>query len=338
MSNTQTLSPSTAAPAGVVTLDDKSLKLQRRVVLLLTVGPFLGFIAAGWWLWGRGFSPLDTVLFGALYCVSGLGVTVGFHRLFTHRSFETKPWLKAVLAIAGSLALEGSIISWVADHRRHHAYADKEGDPHSPHLDDGPGVMGVLKGLIHAHVGWLFDRDRTQIERWTPDLQKDPVIRVISRLFPLWAALSLLTPAILGLAITRSWWGALGGFVWGGLARVFLLHHVTWSVNSVCHFFGKRPFETTDYSTNNWPLALISFGESWHNNHHAFPTSAVHGIGRAQFDISAGFITMLEKTGLARHVKRVTDEQVAKLRSRSTSAFSGAQLTGGGVFYDNRNG
>jgi stearoyl-CoA desaturase (delta-9 desaturase) len=175
-------------------------------------------------------------------------------------------------------------------------------------------VAGVLKGLWHAHMGWLFDRTRTVQERWAPDLLKDRLVVRMSKLFPVWAVLSFVAPALLGFAITQSWQGALTAFLWGSLVRIFLLHHVTWSVNSVCHFYGKRPFETGDYSTNNWALSFISFGESWHNNHHAFPSSAIHGIGKGQFDISARFIGALEKLGLARRVKRVTPAQlIAKL-------------------------
>jgi stearoyl-CoA desaturase (delta-9 desaturase) len=238
-------------------------------------------------------------------------VTVGYHRLLTHRSFRAPRPVRAVFAVAGSLAIEGSVISWVAAHRRHHAFADVEGDPHSPHLGEEEGVVGMLKGLWHAHVGWLFDEEKTSIERWAPDLLKDPVMTRIDRLFPALAAVSLVLPAVAGFAFTGTLWGAVTAFLWGGLARVFLLHHMTWSVNSICHYFGKRPFETTDLSTNNWPLALLSFGESWHNNHHAFPTSAIHGLGRWQIDPSGFVIRALERVGLARDVKRVTREQVA---------------------------
>jgi stearoyl-CoA desaturase (delta-9 desaturase) len=210
------------------------------------------------------------------------------------------------------MAVEGSIITWVADHRRHHAFADKDGDPHSPHLDVGDGLRGVLKGLWHAHIGWLFVKELSAAERWAPDLLKDRAIRRIDRLFPLWAALSFTLPAVIGLVVTRSLWGAMTAFLWGGAARIFLLHHVTWSVNSICHFYGRRPFDTADESTNNWLLSIVSFGESWHNNHHAFPSSAVHGIGRRQVDISAGMISFLDKLGWARHVKRVSPEWIAR--------------------------
>jgi stearoyl-CoA desaturase (delta-9 desaturase) len=280
------------------------------LVLVVTILPFLGFLAALWTLWGTALTPLDMTIFVIGYTFVGLGVTVGFHRLFTHGSFKTKPWLRATFAIAGSMAIEGPVIKWVADHRRHHAFADQPGDPHSPHLDEGPGLKGVAKGLWHAHVGWFFDREQTNIKRWAPDLVKDPILRKVDSLFPLWAAMSLFLPAVAGYAFTGTLAGAIGGLLWGGLARIFLLHHVTWSVNSICHFYGKRPFETTDHSTNNWLLSIISFGESWHNNHHAFPRSAVHGLERKQIDISGGFIRILAKLSLAWDIKGVAEKQL----------------------------
>jgi stearoyl-CoA desaturase (Delta-9 desaturase) len=302
-----------AAPRipGVVVLGPSQARLQRVALLVLTIGPFAGFVAAVAILWGRGIGVVDLALLVVFYVLSGLGVTVGYHRLLTHRSFRAPRPVRALFAVAGSLAIEGSVISWVAAHRRHHAFADVEGDPHSPHLGEEEGVVGVLKGLWHAHVGWLFDEEKTSVERWAPDLLKDPVMTRIDRLFPALAAVSLALPAVAGFAFTGTLWGAVTAFLWGGLARVFLLHHMTWSVNSICHYFGKRPFETTDLSTNNWPLALLSFGESWHNNHHAFPTSAIHGLGRWQIDPSGFVIRALERMGLARDVKRVTREQAA---------------------------
>jgi stearoyl-CoA desaturase (delta-9 desaturase) len=306
--------PASAPPAALGVPDSGSERLQRKMVLVATVVPFLGFLAAVVSLWGRGLSLLDGLLLVGGYVVTGLGVTVGYHRLFTHRSFEAARPVRVVLAIAGSMAVEGSIITWVADHRRHHAFADKDGDPHSPHVDVGNGLSGVLKGLWHAHIGWLFVKELSAAERWAPDLLKDRAIRRVDRLFPLWAALSFTLPAVVGLVVTQSVWGAVTAFLWGGAARIFLLHHVTWSVNSICHFYGRRPFDTTDESTNNWLLSIVSFGESWHNNHHAFPSSAVHGIGRGQIDISAATIAFLDKLGWARHVKRVSPEWIARKR------------------------
>ena len=304
--------PSERVPAapGVRVMDERGVRIQRRAVLILTLLPFAGLVAAVVTLWGTGLSALDATLFFTFYCISGIGVTVGYHRLLTHQSFETKPWLRNGFAIAGSLAVQGSVIAWVADHRRHHAFSDQPGDPHSPHLDEGPGLKGVMKGLWHAHMGWLFKDEETDPRRWAPDMLKDPGLVRVNKLFPLWVVISLTLPALIGFVVTQSFMGALTAYLWGSLARIFLLHHVTWSVNSICHFYGKRPYKTTDFSTNNWLLSLISFGESWHNNHHAFPSSAVHGIEKAQVDPSAGVIRVLRALRLARNVKEVPAKQL----------------------------
>ena len=308
------------APAipGIAPLTPRQLRLQRTAILILTLAPFAGMIGAIALLWGRAVSGIDLAIFGLMYVVSGLGITVGYHRLLTHKSFDTPNKVRVAFAVCGSMAVEGSVISWVADHRRHHAFADKEGDPHSPHLEEREGLIGTIKGLWHAHIGWLTDEVRTEREKWAPDMLKDPSMRKVDRLFPHIAAFSLVLPAVIGFAVTQSWQGAVSAFLWGGLARVFLLHHVTWSVNSICHYFGRRPFETTDKSTNNWPLAIISFGESWHNNHHAFPTSAVHGIRKGQIDPGGILIATLEKLKLAYNVHRPSPKQmVRKLRTES---------------------
>ncbi|HEX2240231.1 MAG TPA: acyl-CoA desaturase [Actinomycetota bacterium] len=296
---------------GVRLLDVKTARLQKRLVLVVTILPFLGLIAAIWTLWGNGLSAVDGLLFASMYVGTGLGVTVGFHRLFTHQSFQTKPWVRYALAVAGSMAIQGPVIRWVADHRRHHAFSDQPGDPHSPHLEEGPGVRGVLKGLWHAHMGWFFSDEQTSARRWAPDMVKDPGMRLIDRLFPLWVAISFAMPAVLGLILTGSLAGATSAFIWGSLVRIFLLHHVTWSINSICHFYGTRPYQTTDFSTNNWMLSLISFGESWHNNHHAFPSSAIHGLRAYQIDLTAGVIRALKAFGLAWDLKTVSPKQLA---------------------------
>ncbi|MDQ3645764.1 MAG: acyl-CoA desaturase [Actinomycetota bacterium] len=303
-------SSGTAIP-GVTVIPDRRFRLQRRLTLAVTIIPFVGLVAAIATLWGRGIHPTDLSIMFGFYMFTGLGVTIGFHRLFTHQSFEAPGWFRGLLAIAGSMAIQGPVIKWVADHRRHHAYSDHEGDPHSPHLEAANGVAGILRGLWHAHIGWFFDKEQTSAKRWAPDLVKEPRMRTIDRLFPLWGVLSFALPALLGLVLTRSWQGAVTAFLWGSLVRIFMLHHVTWSINSICHYYGERPFETPDMSTNNWVLSIISFGESWHNNHHAFPTSAVHGVGRAQFDMTGALIKVLEKLGLAWNVKVVTDKQLA---------------------------
>ena len=306
----QALRRSGASVPGVEKMNRERATLQRRLVLVVTVIPFAAFLYAVAINWGRGLTVSAAAIALGFYVFTGLGITIGFHRYFTHQSFETSRFMRALFAVAGSMAVQGSVIKWVADHRRHHAFSDKEGDPHSPHLDEGPGVRGLAKGLWHAHMGWLFSDEQTSARRWAPDLLKDPTIVQIDRLFPLWVALTFALPPLLGFAVTGTVSGALAAGLWGSLIRVFFLHHVTWSINSVCHFYGKRPFEGDDHSTNNWILALISFGESWHNNHHAFPTAAVHGIDRGQVDISGGLISLMEKVRLARNVKRVQAKQI----------------------------
>ena len=307
-------SPRASKQSITVVPSDKTLKLERRLAVLVTVLPFIGAAIGIPALWGHGVKALDLGLFFIFYVITGMGVTVGFHRLLTHRSFETTKPIKVALAIAGSAALQGPVIRWVADHRRHHAYADKPGDPHSPHLEEHEGVKGVLRGLWHAHTGWFFDPEKTNIKKFAPDLVTDTALRKVDRSFPLIAFMSVVLPGILGLVITRSWMGGLTAFIWGGLARIFFLHHVTWSINSICHFYGSRPFRSKDLSTNNWIMALLSFGEGWHNSHHAFPTSYKHGLGRFQFDPSAWFITGLKKTGLARNVRMPSPNQMAAKR------------------------
>lgn len=306
----QVLERSSKPIPGIVHLEPRNVAFQRRMVLLVTMVPFIGFVLAVASLWGAGLSMVDAGIAIGFYCFSGLGITIGYHRLFTHQSFETSKAMRVLLAIAGSFAVQGAVISWVADHRRHHAFSDKEGDPHSPHLDDGPGVKGVLKGLWHSHMGWLFSSEGTSAERWAPDMLRDPALVKVNRLFPLWVVLTYTLPAAIGFAITGTLWGAVTALLWGSLVRIFMLHHVTWSINSICHFYGKRPYRSDDYSTNNWLLSIISFGESWHNNHHAFPTSAVHGIRKAQIDTSGLIILGLEKLSLVSNVRRVSEKQM----------------------------
>ncbi len=272
----------------------------------------LALLAAVPLVWGWGLSWLDVGLAVGFYLFSGLGVTVGFHRYFTHRAFKAKRGLRRGLAIAGSMALQGDIITWVANHRRHHAFADKEGDPHSPWLF-GTTPAALAKGFWHAHTGWLFARVQTNAARFTPDLLADRDIARISRQFPLWTVVSLLTPAVLGGVISMSFWGTLTAFFWAGLVRVAVLHQVTFSINSICHMIGQRPFATRDKATNLWPLAILSLGESWHNLHHADPTCARHGVRRGQVDISARVIWALEKLGWAREVRWPTSDRLARL-------------------------
>ncbi|MEU4804240.1 acyl-CoA desaturase [Actinosynnema sp. NPDC023587] len=275
--------------------------------------PFAALVAAVPLTWGWGLSWVDLALAAVFFTVSTLGVTVGYHRYFTHSAFKAKRPLRIALAIAGGLAAQGPVIGWVADHRRHHAFSDREGDPHSPWLF-GTGPVALARGFWHAHMGWLFGRDTTNVARFAPDLEADDDIRAVDRLFPLWVALSAGLPALLGGLITWSWWGALTAFLWAGLARISFQHHVTWSVNSVCHMIGDRPFASRDRSANFWPLAVLSMGESWHNSHHADPTCARHGVGRGQIDISARVIRVFEQLGWAWQVRWPRPRRLAALR------------------------
>jgi stearoyl-CoA desaturase (delta-9 desaturase) len=253
-----------------------------------------------------------------MYVPVGLGVTVGFHRLLTHRSFKTSAWMRGLLGVLGTMSVEGPVISWVADHRKHHVYSDRCGDPHSPHVDHGGGLRGALRGLAHAHVGWLFNHSqRGARERFAPDLLADPVIRFVDQTFVLWSLVGLAIPFGLGMLIGGTVDAGLEGMLWGGVARIFVLHHVTYSINSLCHFFGRRRFVTGDHSRNLLWLAPLSFGEAWHNNHHAFPTSAIHGLGRSEIDLSAILISALERVGLVWDVQRISqDRQAAKALER----------------------
>ena len=281
-------------------------------MLVLTILPFVGLIAAVTLLWNEAVGWTDLVLFIGLYVICGFGITIGYHRMLTHHAFEAVAPLKAALLVAGSFALQGSALDWAIDHRTHHAYSDKEGDPHSPHHGFARGPLGAIKGLLHAHMGWMFRHNRTDQERYGKDILQDRLTMTVSRLFPLWAVLTFVVPFVLGGLLTLSWKGAVTGLVWGGLVRLFFTHHVTWSVNSICHFFGKRPFTTSDQSTNNWVLALPSLGESWHHNHHVFPTSAFHGLSWRQVDLSGWMIAVWEKIGLVRNVRKPTTEQIGR--------------------------
>jgi stearoyl-CoA desaturase (delta-9 desaturase) len=274
--------------------------------------PFLALVAAVPFAWGWGLSWLDIALSVGFFYLSGLGVTIGYHRYFTHGSFKATRPMRIFLAIAGSMAMQGPPITWVANHRRHHAFSDKEGDPHSPWLF-GTSPKAVLKGFWHAHIGWNFSRDVTNKQRFAPDLMKDPAILRVNKLFWLWTIITLTLPALLGGLITWSWWGALTAFFWAGLVRTCVLHHVTWSTNSICHMIGERPFRSRDKAANFWPLAILSFGESWHNLHHADPTCARHGVQRGQIDTSARLIWVFEKLGWVSDVRWPTPQRLDRL-------------------------
>jgi stearoyl-CoA desaturase (delta-9 desaturase) len=281
--------------------------VDRIALATVTFVPVLAVALVAWQAWGSLLSVIDVAVFAVMYVVTALGVTVGYHRHFTHRSFKTTRAVRVVLAVCGSAAVEGPVISWVADHRKHHAFSDRDGDPHSPHLDGRPGLRGVLGGLFHAHLGWLFMHDqRGKRTRYAPDLLSDPAVRFVDRTFALWVLAGLAVPFALGWALGGSLAAGLTGLLWGGAVRMAALHHVTYSINSLCHFFGRRRFATDDRSHNLAWLALPSMGEAWHNNHHAFPTSATHGLRAWEVDPSALVIRALEATGLVWDVKRVT--------------------------------
>ena len=311
---TTTLPPAEAPVTTVAYDEDVDRPLQQipttefkarweQVALAIFIGvPLLAVVASGFVLWGNGLSTRDLVLAVVFYAVSGHGITVGFHRYLTHGSFKANRPLRIALTVAGSLAIQGPATRWVADHRRHHAFSDREGDPHSP-WRFGTSFRALAKGLYYAHMGWLFDVEQTDQKRFVPDLLADPDVSRVSRWFPGLVAVSLLLPAVLGGLWSWSLTGALTAFFWASLVRVCLLHHVTWSINSICHTVGNRPFVTRDRSTNVWPLAVISMGESWHNLHHADPTAARHGVDRFQVDSSARLIWLFERLGWARDVR-----------------------------------
>ena len=290
-----------AAPEVDFTPHEISLGL-RTINLVTIIVPFVATIAAMFTLWGHGFNMVQLSILGVGYALTVLGVTVGFHRLFTHKSFETSRFMRAVFAILGCMSVEGPLLKWVAMHRRHHQNSDMENDPHSPHLH-GEGIKGVLQGLWHAHAGWMFEAHAPAQTRQVQDLYDDKIVRTISRMFPYWALLSLVLPGIVAAAILHTWSSFAMGILWGGVVRIFLVHHVTWSINSVCHLWGGRPYRSQDESRNNLVFGLLAFGEGWHNNHHAFPTSAKHGLAWWQVDISYMLIKVMKWCGLVWNVR-----------------------------------
>lgn len=306
--------PAPAARQAQPVLEENTKPRVENIALFLFIAiPFLAILAAVPVAWGGWLGWSDVVIALVMYLVSGLGITVGFHRYFTHGSFKAKRPLRIALAVAGSLAIEGPVIRWVADHRRHHAFSDREGDPHSP-WRYGESVPALMKGLWFAHMGWLFDVELTNQRKYTPDLLADRDVAFVSRMFMPLVTVSLLLPAAVGGLVTWSWQGALTAFFWGSLVRIGLLHHVTWSINSICHALGERPFASRDRSGNVWWLAVLSFGESWHNLHHADPTCARHGVLRGQVDISARVIWAFERLGWAYAVRWPVAERIAARR------------------------
>ncbi len=296
---------------GIGTVRARTTRVSQVVTLVAVIVPAGGVLSAAGLAWGIAFRPLDLWCFLGFYVLTGLGITVGYHRLFTHRSFEAAPPIRVALAILGAMTLQGPVTQWVTDHRKHHARSDAEGDPHSPHLS-GPGVLGTIRGLAHAHVGWLFaTKGMERGERYARDLYEDRAIRLVDRLYLVWVLASVGLPFLVGLAVTGSTDRALEVMVWAGLVRIFAFEHATFSVNSICHTFGRRPYEARDESRNNWVVALLTFGEGWHNNHHAFPRSARHGLERAQVDVSWMVIALLARCGLASSLRLPTPAQRA---------------------------
>jgi stearoyl-CoA desaturase (delta-9 desaturase) len=288
----------TVEPRALIGNDGGSGAYLRKVlVLAMVVGPFLATAFAMVQLWDRAVSWRDIALLVGMYIPISLGVTAGFHRMLTHRSFRAHPVVRGALLVLGSMGVEGAPIDWAANHLKHHALADREGDPHSP-----------VHGLVHSHLGWLLSREQADPDVYCSYLLKDPIVVFVQRLFPMWVVLSLVIPFAIG-----GWTGLL----WGGLVRIFFVHHVTWSVNSVCHTFGQRAYETTDRSRNQWTVGLLAMGEGWHNNHHAFPRSAVHGLDSWQLDVSAWMIAALERVRLINEVQRITPEARARKRLAS---------------------
>ncbi|WP_033822759.1 fatty acid desaturase [Kitasatospora sp. MBT63] len=301
--------PLTATMSG-----DRQGLVERVTIGIFIAVPFLAVVAAVPVAWGWGLGWLDLTIATAMYFLTCHGITIGYHRYFTHGSFKANRALRIAVAVAGSLAVEGPLVRWVADHRKHHRFSDKEGDPHSP-WRYGESVPALLKGLWWAHMGWLFDEEQTPQHKYAPDLVNDPDIRRISRLFWLFTLVSMLLPPLVGGLATMSWHGALTAFFWGTLVRIAVLHHVTWSINSICHAIGARPFKSRDRSGNVWWLAVLSCGESWHNLHHADPTSARHGVLRGQIDSSARLIRWFEKAGWAKDVRWPSTERIAARRT-----------------------
>jgi stearoyl-CoA desaturase (Delta-9 desaturase) len=289
---------------------------------VFVVAPWAALAGGLWLTWNTAIAMNWTqlALFLAFYVFTGLGVTVGFHRYLTHGAFKAKRWLRIMLTLAGTMAIEGAPIRWVADHRRHHQFSDEENDPHSP-WRFGHSTAGLTKGLVWAHMGWLFTRENTNSRRFAPDLIADKDVRWFQKNFVYVLLFSLLLPTALGGLLTWSWQGAVAGYLWAGLVRIALVHHVTWSVNSVCHVFGERPFTTGDKASNVWWLAILSFGESWHNLHHADPTCARHGVDKGQIDSSARLIWFFEKMGWAWNVRwPKTDRLDSKRTDRPVAA------------------
>ena len=318
---TQVATDSSPAAPPVGTARPSTGRLSQVVTLFAVLVPPLGLLSAMGLLWGVAFHWVDLALLAGMYVLCAFGTTIGFHRYFTHKGFETGPVLKATLAILGCMTVQGPLIQWVTDHRKHHALSDKEGDPHSPNVGHGDGLLGAVRGFFHAHVGWMFSNLGMEEGRaYGRDLYEDRLIRAIDRLYLVWVILSLGIPFALGYAIGGTLGSGLAGLVWGGLIRIFAYQHATFAVNSICHMFGRREFRSRDESRNNWLVAVLVLGEGWHNNHHAFPASARHGLSRWQIDVSWLVIRGLERLGLVRDVHRPSRDQLERRRLQAQPA------------------
>ncbi len=290
--------------------------MQRIVTLLVILIPFIGLVAAISSLWGWAFTWVDLTLLLGMYFATGFGVTIGYHRLFAHRSFDTIRPIRILLGVLGSMSVQGPLLKWVAIHRRHHQFSDEPEDPHSPHHFGG-GVRGVLTGFWYAHLGWMFMADHPDLSDHVRDLREDRLICATSTLFPFWVFLGLVIPTVLAGLLTMSWTGALFGLLWGGLVRIFLVHHVTFSINSICHIWGRRRFECHDQSRNNLLCGILALGEGWHNNHHAFPSSARHGLAWWEIDMSYIVIRLMTMTGLAWRLRVPAPQLIQSRQNRS---------------------
>ncbi len=306
-----------AGSESAISRADRRLRIINLGAVLI---PLAGLTIAMVLLWGVAFSWVYLMLMGAFSLISGFGITVGYHRLCTHKSFSTPAWLRYAFAAAGSMAVQGPVIEWCGAHRRHHQHSDTEGDPHSPHMGPdgswGEGFFATLRGAYHAHVGWLFAGHQRGLGRYTKDLREDRAIVAANRQFLAWVLAGLVLPAVLGGVLTLSWTGVLLGFIWGGLVRVLVIHHITWSVNSICHLWGMRPFRSSDESRNNPIVGILALGEGWHNNHHAFPTSARHGLRWWELDLSYLLIRVLALFRLATNIRRPDAERMRAKRAR----------------------
>jgi stearoyl-CoA desaturase (Delta-9 desaturase) len=301
--------PETLSPA------DRTI---RRVNLAAVLVPLIGLGVAIYFAWGTAFDWTQAAISLSMSTLTALGITVGFHRLFTHKSFTAVAPVRYALAALGSMAVQGPVIEWAGAHRKHHQHSDGEEDPHSPHHHTGGAfgatLIGTLKGFWHAHMGWMLKGHQRGLARYTKDLREDPVIAAANRHFKFWVLMGLLIPALAGGLITMTFEGALLGFLWGGLVRILVNHHITWSVNSICHLWGTSPFVSHDESRNNALVGVLAMGEGWHNNHHAFPTSARHGLRWWELDVSYMVIRALVLLRLAGHVKLPTEEKLASRR------------------------